>query len=163
MRDEPHITIDSTAQALEDHYEKVPPIGHDKPRVLFPSDLVLTREQEDKLCAKAKKWFEILDDQLGREETAMESSGDIPTFLAQRAGGGGSGEVKPERKFFAKRLLYQLIAENKMEYRALLNPGTIWERSNLVVPLARRIASQMGRSEERRVGKECRSRWSPYH
>src|SRR3989454_11209153 len=23
--------------------------------------------------------------------------------------------------------------------------------------------SQVGRSEERRVGKECRSRWSPYH
>ena len=23
--------------------------------------------------------------------------------------------------------------------------------------------AQMGRSEERRVGKECRSRWSPYH
>ena len=22
---------------------------------------------------------------------------------------------------------------------------------------------QQGRSEERRVGKECRSRWSPYH
>ena len=22
---------------------------------------------------------------------------------------------------------------------------------------------RMGRSEERRVGKECRSRWSPYH
>src|SRR2546430_395641 len=25
------------------------------------------------------------------------------------------------------------------------------------------IAPQKGRSEERRVGKECRSRWSPYH
>ena len=27
------------------------------------------------------------------------------------------------------------------------------------------VASQVaeGRSEERRVGKECRSRWSPYH
>ena len=25
------------------------------------------------------------------------------------------------------------------------------------------IQSEMGRSEERRVGKECRSRWSPYH
>src|SRR2546426_12691814 len=24
-------------------------------------------------------------------------------------------------------------------------------------------ASTVGRSEERRVGKECRSRWSPYH
>src|SRR6266481_8430175 len=26
-----------------------------------------------------------------------------------------------------------------------------------------RGASRKGRSEERRVGKECRSRWSPYH
>ena len=26
-----------------------------------------------------------------------------------------------------------------------------------------RITSQWTRSEERRVGKECRSRWSPYH
>src|SRR6266478_4837954 len=26
-----------------------------------------------------------------------------------------------------------------------------------------RIAPPGGRSEERRVGKECRSRWSPYH
>ena len=25
------------------------------------------------------------------------------------------------------------------------------------------LASNLGRSEERRVGKECRSRWSPYH
>ena len=26
-----------------------------------------------------------------------------------------------------------------------------------------RPAKRNGRSEERRVGKECRSRWSPYH
>ena len=25
------------------------------------------------------------------------------------------------------------------------------------------VARLLGRSEERRVGKECRSRWSPYH
>ena len=25
------------------------------------------------------------------------------------------------------------------------------------------LAYERGRSEERRVGKECRSRWSPYH
>ena len=25
------------------------------------------------------------------------------------------------------------------------------------------FANALGRSEERRVGKECRSRWSPYH
>src|ERR1017187_1601800 len=28
---------------------------------------------------------------------------------------------------------------------------------------ARAASSRQGRSEERRVGKECRSRWSPYH
>ena len=27
----------------------------------------------------------------------------------------------------------------------------------------RMVNAQWGRSEERRVGKECRSRWSPYH
>ena len=27
----------------------------------------------------------------------------------------------------------------------------------------KRIVRQIHRSEERRVGKECRSRWSPYH
>ena len=30
-------------------------------------------------------------------------------------------------------------------------------------PAPLRVARQAERSEERRVGKECRSRWSPYH
>src|SRR2546422_9457307 len=34
--------------------------------------------------------------------------------------------------------------------------------STLLLPTGGR-ASVCGRSEERRVGKECRSRWSPYH
>src|SRR2546430_12203068 len=33
---------------------------------------------------------------------------------------------------------------------------------DLVQPTAE-VARVIGRSEERRVGKECRSRWSPYH
>ena len=32
-----------------------------------------------------------------------------------------------------------------------------------VVECKKLIASNLSRSEERRVGKECRSRWSPYH
>ena len=32
-----------------------------------------------------------------------------------------------------------------------------------VVKSARNLAGVTTRSEERRVGKECRSRWSPYH
>ena len=35
------------------------------------------------------------------------------------------------------------------------------EKINLSLPTE--IYSADGRSEERRVGKECRSRWSPYH
>ena len=34
---------------------------------------------------------------------------------------------------------------------------------NGTVTAIRRTVSSAGRSEERRVGKECRSRWSPYH
>src|SRR2546427_8229418 len=30
-------------------------------------------------------------------------------------------------------------------------------------PFSRKVIIDKGRSEERRVGKECRSRWSPYH
>src|SRR3712207_7896029 len=35
-------------------------------------------------------------------------------------------------------------------------PGRRWAR-------ARKVRPRDKRSEERRVGKECRSRWSPYH
>src|SRR3712207_9230777 len=41
------------------------------------------------------------------------------------------------------------------------------ERAREYPPQRRRVldvkAHRPGRSEERRVGKECRSRWSPYH
>src|SRR5260370_31500760 len=35
--------------------------------------------------------------------------------------------------------------------------------SRPVDPEGRQAVESRGRSEERRVGKECRSRWSPYH
>ena len=35
--------------------------------------------------------------------------------------------------------------------------------ADVLIPLTPVIVNQMKRSEERRVGKECRSRWSPYH
>ena len=47
----------------------------------------------------------------------------------------------------------------------------IWEKSNLTLEEAaaysgigiNKLRDLTSRSEERRVGKECRSRWSPYH
>ena len=43
-------------------------------------------------------------------------------------------------------------------------PGAIWVRILLaLVLIAGGFVGFLPRSEERRVGKECRSRWSPYH
>ena len=37
------------------------------------------------------------------------------------------------------------------------------DRDNWILPGCRHLLYPQQRSEERRVGKECRSRWSPYH
>src|SRR3712207_763096 len=41
--------------------------------------------------------------------------------------------------------------------------GGGWLQEGGTLDFAGGIPVEMGRSEERRVGKECRSRWSPYH
>src|SRR3712207_9470485 len=41
--------------------------------------------------------------------------------------------------------------------------GGAWISSNVRADLLRTCSRRSSRSEERRVGKECRSRWSPYH
>ena len=56
---------------------------------------------------------------------------------------------------------YELTVRKPMSY-----PGQFASNERLtVVGPKKEMAnvSILGRSEERRVGKECRSRWSPYH
>src|SRR3712207_1991893 len=45
---------------------------------------------------------------------------------------------------------------NAANFGALADGGKL-------VDVGKELADQQARSEERRVGKECRSRWSPYH
>ena len=45
----------------------------------------------------------------------------------------------------------------------LVNEIGIMPSNILCVTFTNKSANEMKRSEERRVGKECRSRWSPYH
>src|ERR1043166_2039680 len=52
--------------------------------------------------------------------------------------------VKPEEKEIVEDLIVAAHADARRKGEALL-------------------AEKMKRSEERRVGKECRSRWAPYH
>ena len=47
---------------------------------------------------------------------------------------------------------------------SVITAGCLWGLMGLFTrTLATYGVDSTGRSEERRVGKECRSRWSPYH
>ena len=52
--------------------------------------------------------------------------------------------------------------QGKGPFPALVVIHEWWGLNDWVKEQASKLADQ-GRSEERRVGKECRSRWSPYH
>ena len=67
-------------------------------------------------------------------------------------------------------LLFEKIKDYPPGYAILNGPVATWRRVAIALGLAadtavREIyaAYEERRSEERRVGKECRSRWSPYH
>ena len=64
-------------------------------------------------------------------------------------------------EWLVERVSSQLGEDNNLtSYWSLTNAGN--EPDGLVVNLDVNLATDF-RSEERRVGKECRSRWSPYH
>ena len=71
---------------------------------------------------------------------------------------------------FLKPKLVDSVELSKNEYRVVLEPLERGFGHTLGNALRRTLLSSMVgsaitevRSEERRVGKECRSRWSPYH
>src|SRR2546429_6952336 len=74
-----------------------------------------------------------------------------------------SSDLLPE---FEREWLKTHAAGQWNSYIGSVRAGRIWN----LTPLRKRDAGDGGalatpttRSEERRVGKECRSRWSPYH
>ena len=80
-------------------------------------------------------------------------------------------------KEYLEFILGQLSDLNEITYRAMMGEFVIYYRGKIVggiyddrllVKPVKSAISYMPtvsyeRSEERRVGKECRSRWSPYH
>src|SRR3989442_13412989 len=77
-----------------------------------------------------------------RNDMAYSSLDGAARLLNLRARGGGDGDA----------LHHELSADL-----------THAEQLDRVVGPAHQPGAEQGRSEERRVGKECRSRWSPYH
>src|SRR2546430_3204072 len=65
----------------------------------------------------------------------------------------------------------QILVDLQLAFRFKAFLQTVFEQLSAVaflllfdlIPDAGALRCQTGRSEERRVGKECRSRWSPYH
>ena len=51
----------------------------------------------------------------------------------------------------------------EVDVRAEAVPVAIEGKTNQLALAVEHRATRVTRSEERRVGKECRSRWSPYH
>ena len=63
-------------------------------------------------------------------------------------------QEEEEKKKGTEKIFEEIIVEN------FPNMG-----KDIVIQVqeAQRVPYRISRSEERRVGKECRSRWSPYH
>ena len=83
------------------------------------------------------------------------------------------GEITPEMEFVALRegMSPEIVRDEIARGRAII-PANINHPESEPMIIGRRFLvkinanignSAVSRSEERRVGKECRSRWSPYH
>src|SRR2546429_2692285 len=83
-----------------------------------------------------------------RDWSSDVCSSDLLVFLGPPGAGKGT-----QARELARELNVPQVATGDMLREAVAN-GT---------PLGREAKAYMDRSEERRVGKECRSRWSPYH
>ena len=95
----------------------------------------------------------------GRDVKLVDRRPLLPALLA------------PVRRSSAQQLRAGVIARNRrrrvIEQQILRHPPfrlrNRGEPLKLLGVYDRQMEPRLGRSEERRVGKECRSRWSPYH
>ena len=62
-----------------------------------------------------------------------------------------------------KKMIALLLVVCVMCSMLIVTASAAEPRSMMRVETVTKRAANVRRSEERRVGKECRSRWSPYH
>jgi len=82
-----------------------------------------------------------------------------------------TGGAKTGLTFSSSGLIISTIADNESTATAYTQAGSTTETITTLGTFAAPTATKCrfkevdatNRSEERRVGKECRSRWSPYH
>ena len=78
-----------------------------------------------------------------------------------------SAKEAAERFGFTEKSLYSLAHDLRAGKLDLFPPQISGPKNRRITPHIQNMIIELrkkyGRSEERRVGKECRSRWSPYH
>src|SRR3989454_12383416 len=101
----------------------------------------------------------------GEETAAPKSSEDLPrpTKAAEPDEGAPGAELTAANTINISQLQAMSMAElNQMaKEMGIENFGTM-KKHEVIFQILQKNAER-SRSEERRVGKECRSRWSPYH
>jgi len=115
----------------------------DQPKVPFASDLKLTAAQEKRMIEHAFKRLGELNTESGRNQTLS------PTWWMGQAGGANTalasqGIIPAGDTFLGKRSRFDACFLNDVTWRPLtMGPDTIFNSSNISVPLSRRICRQM--------------------
>ena len=95
---------------------------------------------------------------------------ELDAALVKNVGGGGLLQLSEEIEAEARRLaMPELLAKARLQRARVLLASQRPREAIQPLTEARQALGNLRqhdlavRSEERRVGKECRSRWSPYH
>src|SRR3712207_9075615 len=88
--------------------------------------------------------YEEIDEFEGRAKKFRIGDEEETTFQLYRLSRGVYGQRQEDNQMMRIKLPYGGVTADQMDAFA-------------------EVAEKYSRSEERRVGKECRSRWSPYH
>src|SRR5256885_2225232 len=94
----------------------------------------------------------------------------LEQLIAESTGKLGKGIIPVDREKLAKpdaygsdRVFAYLRLDTKPDKKQDAAVAALEKAGHPVVRISIKNIYNLGRSEERRVGKECRSRWSPYH
>ena len=132
----------------------------------FPALVYVPNTQSNTVQVYDQKTYKLLRTvKVAREPQHVVPSYDLKTLYANSDLGnslmpfdaktGKPGKriplLDPYNLYFTPNGKYAVVMQERMEQIAFADPHTF------------KIKKTLKRSEERRVGKECRSRWSPYH
>ena len=123
-------------------------------------------------CGVEPTWKRILNSESGAKRIDTFEVSDLPCQIACMIprGDGSNGTFNPDQWVDPKDqrkvddfIIYALTAAKQALDDANWHPQTDEDQWVSGTLIGSGSDGSQTRSEERRVGKECRSRWSPYH